>query len=152
MTEAFGHDTLGLMRLAAIDVGSNSVHLLIADVSPEGHVEVVDRVKEMARLGRRSFTTGMLTEEAMDLAVRVLRHFRRLVEMRHVGRICKLRISQRLLWTQALLHHVSSLRVGAYVLVRACGHTMAAAGPWPTDGLFRQRILFRLCCGYVGNI
>lgn len=87
MTEAFGHDTLGLMRLAAIDVGSNSVHLLIADVSPEGHVEVVDRVKEMARLGRRSFTTGLLTGEAMDLAVRVLKHFRRLVEMRHVARM-----------------------------------------------------------------
>jgi exopolyphosphatase/guanosine-5'-triphosphate,3'-diphosphate pyrophosphatase len=75
------------MRLAAIDVGSNSVHLLIADVSPEGHLEVVDRVKEMVRLGRRSFTTGLLTEEAMDLAVRVLAHFLRLVEMRHVDRV-----------------------------------------------------------------
>jgi exopolyphosphatase / guanosine-5'-triphosphate,3'-diphosphate pyrophosphatase len=75
------------MRLAAIDVGSNSVHLLIADVSPDGHVEVVDRVKEMVRLGRRSFTTGVLSEEAMDLAMRVLSHFRRLVEMRHVDRI-----------------------------------------------------------------
>jgi exopolyphosphatase/guanosine-5'-triphosphate,3'-diphosphate pyrophosphatase len=72
------------MRLAAIDVGSNSVHLLIADVSPEGHLEVIDRVKEMARLGRRSFTTGLLSQEAMDLAVRVLDHFQRLVEVRHV--------------------------------------------------------------------
>src|ERR1700751_3552789 len=76
-----------LMRLAAIDVGSNSVHLLIADVSPEGHLEVVDRVKEMVRLGRRSFSTGLLTQSAMDLAVRVLAHFRRLVEMRHVDRV-----------------------------------------------------------------
>jgi exopolyphosphatase/guanosine-5'-triphosphate,3'-diphosphate pyrophosphatase len=75
------------MRLAAIDVGSNSVHLLIADVSPEGHLEVVDRVKEMVRLGRRSFSTGLLTQSAMDLAVRVLAHFRRLVEMRHVDRV-----------------------------------------------------------------
>ncbi len=75
------------MRLAAIDVGSNSVHLLIADVSSEGHLEVVDRVKEMVRLGRRSFTTGLLTEEAMDLAVRVLSHFQRLVEIRHADRM-----------------------------------------------------------------
>jgi exopolyphosphatase / guanosine-5'-triphosphate,3'-diphosphate pyrophosphatase len=75
------------MRLAAIDVGSNSVHLLIADVSPDGNLEVVDRVKEMVRLGRRSFTTGLLSAESMDLAVRVLAHFQRLVEMRHVDRM-----------------------------------------------------------------
>jgi exopolyphosphatase / guanosine-5'-triphosphate,3'-diphosphate pyrophosphatase len=75
------------MRLAAIDVGSNSIHLLIADVSADGHLLVVDRVKEMVRLGRRSFSTGLLSDEAMDLAVRVLVHFRRVVEMRHVDRI-----------------------------------------------------------------
>jgi exopolyphosphatase/guanosine-5'-triphosphate,3'-diphosphate pyrophosphatase len=75
------------MRLAAIDVGSNSVHLVIADIGPEGHFEVVDRVKEMVRLGRRSFTTGLLTESAMGLAVRVLSHFQRLVEMRRVDRM-----------------------------------------------------------------
>ena len=63
------------MRLAAIDVGSNSVHMIIADVAPEGHIEVVDRVKEMVRLGRRSFTTGRLTEESMDMAVHALALF-----------------------------------------------------------------------------
>jgi exopolyphosphatase / guanosine-5'-triphosphate,3'-diphosphate pyrophosphatase len=75
------------MRLAAIDVGSNSVHLLIADVSPEGRLDVVDRVKEMVRLGRRSFTTGLLTEEAMGMTARVLAHFRRLVELRNVEQV-----------------------------------------------------------------
>ena len=43
------------VRLAAIDVGSNSVHIVVADVSTDGRVEVVDRVKEMVRLGRRTF-------------------------------------------------------------------------------------------------
>jgi len=38
------------VRLAAIDVGSNSVHVVVADVSADGRVEVVDRVKEMVRL------------------------------------------------------------------------------------------------------
>jgi len=87
MTGAFTDYTLGLMRLAAIDVGSNSVHLLIADVSPDGHLEVIERVKEMVRLGRRSFTTGLLSQEATDLAVRVVAHFERLVEIRHVDRM-----------------------------------------------------------------
>ncbi len=75
------------MRLAAIDVGSNSVHLLIGDVSREGHLEVVERVKEMVRLGRQSFITGQLSEQAMELAVRVLAHFRRVAELRHVDRV-----------------------------------------------------------------
>jgi exopolyphosphatase / guanosine-5'-triphosphate,3'-diphosphate pyrophosphatase len=75
------------MRLAAIDVGSNSLHMIIADVTREGHLEVVDRVKEMVRLGRRSFTTGRLTEESMDLAIRALGNFKRLARVRRVDKI-----------------------------------------------------------------
>jgi exopolyphosphatase/guanosine-5'-triphosphate,3'-diphosphate pyrophosphatase len=75
------------MRLAAIDVGSNSVHMIIADATRDGHFEIVDRVKEMVRLGRRSFTTGRLTEEAMDLAVQALVQFRRLADLRRVHRM-----------------------------------------------------------------
>jgi exopolyphosphatase / guanosine-5'-triphosphate,3'-diphosphate pyrophosphatase len=75
------------MRLAAIDVGSNSVHMIVADIGPDGHVEVVDRVKEMVRLGRRAFTTGLLTPEAMDLAVRALINFKRITRVRKVQRL-----------------------------------------------------------------
>jgi exopolyphosphatase/guanosine-5'-triphosphate,3'-diphosphate pyrophosphatase len=75
------------MRLGAIDVGSNSVHMIVADVSREGHIEVVDRVKEMVRLGRRSFTTGRLTAESMDLAVRAMVNFKRLLRVRRVERL-----------------------------------------------------------------
>ncbi len=75
------------MRLAAIDVGSNSVHMLIADVSRDGHIEVLDRVKEMVRLGRKSFTTGRLTEESMDLAVRAMINFQRLLKVRRVQKM-----------------------------------------------------------------
>src|SRR5258708_24266571 len=75
------------MRLGAIDVGSNSVHMIVADVSREGHLEVVDRVKEMVRVGGRSFTTGRLTTESMDLAVRALMNFKRLLRVRRVEKL-----------------------------------------------------------------
>ncbi|HLW72336.1 MAG TPA: Ppx/GppA phosphatase family protein [Candidatus Binataceae bacterium] len=75
------------MRLAAIDVGSNSLHMIIADVTRDGRIDVIDRVKEMVRLGRRSFTTGRLTDEAMEMAVRTLAYFRRLAKLRRVGRM-----------------------------------------------------------------
>src|ERR1700677_1335243 len=51
------------MRLAAIDVGSNSGHMVIADVRRDGHFEVIDRVKEMVRLGRTMFTSGTVARE-----------------------------------------------------------------------------------------
>ena len=75
------------MRLAAIDVGSNSLHMVIADVSADGRIEVVDRVKEMVRLGRSAFTTGHLTPEAMHLATSTLTTFGRLARARHVERL-----------------------------------------------------------------
>jgi exopolyphosphatase/guanosine-5'-triphosphate,3'-diphosphate pyrophosphatase len=75
------------VRLAAIDVGSNSVHMVVADVSADGHVQVVDRVKEMVRLGRRSFMTGRLSPQAMDLAAHALGTFARLARVRGVKRL-----------------------------------------------------------------
>jgi exopolyphosphatase/guanosine-5'-triphosphate,3'-diphosphate pyrophosphatase len=75
------------VRLGALDVGSNSIHLVIADVHPDGRLQVVDRVKEMVRLGRRTFTTGRLAPETMDLAVRTVKTFGRLVRARRVERL-----------------------------------------------------------------
>src|SRR5262249_46647140 len=71
----------------ALDVGSNSVHMVIADVRRDGHFEVIDRVKEMVRLGRNMFTSGRLAREPMDLAVRALKNFARLAKVRRVDRI-----------------------------------------------------------------
>jgi exopolyphosphatase/guanosine-5'-triphosphate,3'-diphosphate pyrophosphatase len=75
------------VRLAAIDLGSNSVHMVVAEVSPDGRIAVVDRVKEMVRLGRRAFTTGKLTADTMELAERAMTTFGRLARARHVKRL-----------------------------------------------------------------
>jgi exopolyphosphatase/guanosine-5'-triphosphate,3'-diphosphate pyrophosphatase len=75
------------VRLAAVDLGTNSVHMVIADVSPDGRIQVVDRVKEMVRLGKRAFTTGRLSPETMALASRTLKTFGRLAKARKVERL-----------------------------------------------------------------
>jgi len=75
------------VRLAAIDLGSNSVHMVVADVSSDGRIQVVDRVKEMVRLGRHAFLSGRLTPESMDLAVRAVDTFRRIAVARKVERL-----------------------------------------------------------------
>jgi exopolyphosphatase/guanosine-5'-triphosphate,3'-diphosphate pyrophosphatase len=62
--------------------------MIVADASRrDGHLEVVDRVKEMVRLGRRSFMTGRLTDESMDLAIGALKNFGRLARVRKVDRL-----------------------------------------------------------------
>ena len=39
------------MRLAAIDIGTNSIHMIVVQVKADLSFEVVDREKEMVRLG-----------------------------------------------------------------------------------------------------
>ena len=72
------------MRLAAIDIGTNSVHMVIADVTRDGRIKVVDRMKEMVRLGRGVFRSTRLAAEPMALGVRTLGSFRRLASTKGV--------------------------------------------------------------------
>ena len=40
-----------IVRIAALDLGTNSFHLLVADVQPDGHFETLVTEKAMIRLG-----------------------------------------------------------------------------------------------------
>jgi exopolyphosphatase / guanosine-5'-triphosphate,3'-diphosphate pyrophosphatase len=128
------------VRLAAIDLGSNSVHMVVAEVSADGRIEVVDRVKEMVRLGRRTFTTGMLPARAMELAVEAVRTFARLARARHVHRIGAVATSavrearngrafvQRLRRETGLAVRVISGAEEARLIYRAAQHALGLAG------------------------
>ncbi len=75
------------MRLAAIDIGTNSVHMIVVRVRPDLSFEVIDREKEMVRLGAGGLDGRKLTETAMDAALQALSKFRRLAESHHVDEI-----------------------------------------------------------------
>lgn len=64
------------MRIAAIDLGSNSFHLLIADAHSDGGFEAVVRDKEMLRLGSLVAATGRIGTEGAEAAVEVVKRFR----------------------------------------------------------------------------
>lgn len=57
------------VRIAAIDIGSNSVRQIIADVSSTGQIRVVDEMKTMPRLGEGLERTGALGQTALDAAL-----------------------------------------------------------------------------------
>jgi exopolyphosphatase / guanosine-5'-triphosphate,3'-diphosphate pyrophosphatase len=59
-------------RIAAIDIGSNSIQQIIADVSAGGVIRVVDEMKAAPRLGAGLHRSGELAEDAIDRAVETL--------------------------------------------------------------------------------
>jgi exopolyphosphatase / guanosine-5'-triphosphate,3'-diphosphate pyrophosphatase len=60
--------------LAAIDLGSNSFHLVVARIE-DGHVHILDSLKEMVRLGGGLDKNGKLSEEARIRALSCLDRF-----------------------------------------------------------------------------
>jgi exopolyphosphatase / guanosine-5'-triphosphate,3'-diphosphate pyrophosphatase len=60
------------MRVAALDLGSNSFHALIADVDRDGKLAIVDRAKRMPRIGEGIFRAGEISPEARKQAFRAL--------------------------------------------------------------------------------
>src|SRR5919201_870453 len=72
------------MRIAAIDIGTNSIHMIVVQIRPDLSFEVIDREKEMVRLGAGGLDGRALTPEAMHAAHQVLSKFRRLAESHRV--------------------------------------------------------------------
>lgn len=60
--------------LAAIDLGSNSFHLVVARIE-DGHVHILDRIKEMVRLGGGLDENGRLSEASRIRALSCLDRF-----------------------------------------------------------------------------
>ena len=75
------------MRIAAIDIGTNSIHMIVVQVRPDLSFEVIDREKEMVRLGAGGLDGRALTPEAMHAALQVLSKFRRLAESHKVDEV-----------------------------------------------------------------
>ncbi|MXZ68216.1 MAG: hypothetical protein F4Z17_04335 [Acidimicrobiia bacterium] len=58
-------------RLAAVDIGTNSTRLLIADVERHGMADV-ERIEKVTGLGRDSTRSGRLSTESIERTVQVL--------------------------------------------------------------------------------
>lgn len=68
------------MRLAAIDIGSNSIHMIVVDTLRGDAFEVVDREKQMVKLGEGAFREHRLSERALQAGLDALRRFVKLAE------------------------------------------------------------------------
>src|SRR4029078_8745838 len=75
------------MRIAAIDIGTNSIHMIVVQVRPDLSFEVIDREKDMVRLGAGGVGGRNITPTAMAAAFQTLAKFKRVAETHKVDEI-----------------------------------------------------------------
>ncbi len=75
------------MRIAAIDIGTNSIHMVIARSNGSGGFELAGRERDVVQIGRGSFASGRLRADAIRRTVAALARFVNLARRQQVDRI-----------------------------------------------------------------
>ncbi|MDZ7716219.1 MAG: Ppx/GppA phosphatase family protein [Balneolaceae bacterium] len=73
-------------RIAAIDLGTNSFHVVIVDIFPDGSFRTVDKLKEMVILAEKGMGSR-LSDDAMERGLAALKKIKILCESHGVERI-----------------------------------------------------------------
>ena len=73
-------------RIAAIDVGSNSIRLSVAEYDPSSGLRIIDEVKDQPRLAMGIAATGSLDRLAMERAIAALKRMKEVADRRQVSR------------------------------------------------------------------
>lgn len=74
-------------RVAAVDVGTNSIRLVVAESDPATKFRVIEDVRETTRLGAGLYQTGRISTAAMEQSLTVLERMRAIWDGHHVDRI-----------------------------------------------------------------
>lgn len=74
-------------RLAFIDMGTNTFHLLITEVDEKGQQQVLVKTKLPVRLGQGGISNGAIAPEAYERALKTLRDFRKQIETHEVDTV-----------------------------------------------------------------
>ncbi len=70
------------MKLASIDIGSNSIKLAVVDAAASNSFAFLTREKEVVRLGHETLTKGYLAPEAIQRALETIKRFTSIAETR----------------------------------------------------------------------
>ena len=68
------------MKVAAIDIGSNSIKVAVVDAAASDSFAVIAREKEVVRLGHETLQKGHLSDEAIERAAECIKRFRSIAE------------------------------------------------------------------------
>lgn len=70
------------MKLAAIDIGSNSIKMIVVDAAASDSFAVLAREKEFVRLGHQTLRNGHISRSAINRSIDCLKRFRSIAEAR----------------------------------------------------------------------
>ncbi len=73
--------------LGAIDIGSNAIRLAVAQILPDGQIELLEHLQRPVRLGHDTFRRSRLSLESLRSAVNILRDYRRVLELYQALRV-----------------------------------------------------------------
>lgn len=74
-------------KFGAIDVGTNSIHLVMVEISSEGDFRILGRDKELVQLGKGGFVRHLLTPTAIEAGVASLTRFSKMARLKGVSRL-----------------------------------------------------------------
>lgn len=77
----------GRERLAAIDIGSNSIHMVVAETTQSGGYRLLGREREMVRLGKTGLSEGALSETAMRDGLEALAKMTTIAKLKGAERV-----------------------------------------------------------------
>ncbi|MBI5943123.1 MAG: Ppx/GppA family phosphatase [Chloroflexi bacterium] len=69
-----------MQTIAAIDVGSNAMRIMLGRIVYDGKIEVVENLRLPVRLGQDAFTSGIVREETAQQAVDAFTRFRKIMD------------------------------------------------------------------------
>ena len=75
------------MKFGAIDIGTNSIHLVMVEISPEGDFRILGRDKALVQLGKGGFVDHVLTPRAIADGLSTLARFHKMASLKGIDRI-----------------------------------------------------------------
>lgn len=73
--------------LAIIDLGTNTFHLLIAEIDEREDFKILEKFKEPVELGEHGLNTGEITPAAYERGLQALRRLHQVISKRHVREV-----------------------------------------------------------------
>ena len=75
------------MKLAAIDIGTNSIHMIIVEVTSQSSFNILNREKEMAKLGAGVFASNYISDRAFEIGLKTITRYVQLADRLGVDEI-----------------------------------------------------------------
>ena len=75
------------MKLAAIDIGTNSIHMIVVEATSKNSFNILDREKEMAKLGAGVFASNQISDRAFEIGLKTIVRYVQLADSLGVDEI-----------------------------------------------------------------